>query len=108
SRPEKTALVLCAITALLWMLRADIAMGSVRIPGWAGLFPNAKMINDATVAMAMAVIAFLLPVGDGKRLLDWTEFKRIPWDVLILFGGGVALAEVLESSGFSKWAGARL
>jgi sodium-dependent dicarboxylate transporter 2/3/5 len=108
SRPEKTALVLCAITALLWMFRADIAMGKMHIPGWAGLFPDAKMINDATVAIAMAAAAFLLPVGDGKRLLDWSEFKRIPWDVLILFGGGFALAEMLEASGFSKWAGARL
>ena len=108
SRPETTALVLCAITALLWMFRADITLGSLHIPGWAGLFPNAKMINDATVAVAMAVIAFLLPVGGAHRLLDWAEFKKIPWDVLILFGGGFALAEMLEASGFSKWAGARL
>jgi sodium-dependent dicarboxylate transporter 2/3/5 len=99
SRAEKTALVVCSITAALWMSRS---------PGWSSLFPDAKMINDATVAIAMAAIAFLLPVGDGKRLLDWSEFKRIPWDVLILFGGGFALAEMLESSGFSKWAGARL
>ncbi|HKO56682.1 MAG TPA: SLC13 family permease, partial [Thermoanaerobaculia bacterium] len=40
--------------------------------------------------------------------LEWEEFKRIPWDVLILFGGGFALAEALETSGFSKWAGAEL
>jgi len=108
TRAEKTALVLCAITALLWMFRADIAMGRVHIPGWSDLFPSSKMINDATVAVLMAFVAFLLPVGKGERLLDWAEFKRIPWDVLILFGGGFALAEVLESSGFSKWAGARL
>jgi len=108
SRPEKTALALCLITALLWMLRADIDMGSVHIPGWSSLFPNAKMINDATVAIAMAALAFLLPVGGNHRLLDWAEFKRVPWDVLILFGGGFALAEMLEASGFSKFAGARL
>jgi sodium-dependent dicarboxylate transporter 2/3/5 len=99
SRAEKTALVLCSITALLWMFRS---------PGWSSLFPNGKLINDATVAVLMAAIAFLIPVGDDQRLLDWSEFKRIPWDVLILFGGGFALAEVLESSGFSKWAGAEL
>jgi len=99
SRAEKTALVVCGITAALWMSRS---------PGWSSFFPDAKMINDATVAVLMAAIAFLLPVGDGKRLLDWSEFKRIPWDVLILFGGGFALAEMLEASGFSKWAGARL
>jgi sodium-dependent dicarboxylate transporter 2/3/5 len=110
SRGETTALLLCAATALLWMFRADIPIGATTIPGWASLFPQAKMINDATVAVAMALLAFLLPVGGaaGTRLLGWEEFKRIPWDVLILFGGGFALADALEQSGFSKWAGARL
>ncbi len=99
SRGENTALMLCLATALLWMFRS---------PGWASLLPNPKMANDATVAIAMALIAFLLPVGNEQRLLGWEEFKRIPWDVLILFGGGFALADALEQSGFSKWAGARL
>jgi sodium-dependent dicarboxylate transporter 2/3/5 len=108
SRAEKTALILCCATALLWIFRADINLGSLKIPGWASLFPAAKMINDATVAVAMAFLAFLLPVGEGQRLLDWSEFKTIPWDVLILFGGGFALADALEASGFSKWAGAQL
>jgi solute carrier family 13 (sodium-dependent dicarboxylate transporter), member 2/3/5 len=108
TRAEKTALVLCAATALLWMFRADIDLGGTIVPGWSGLFPAAKQINDATVAVAMALLAFLIPVGGDKRLLEWEQFKRIPWDVLILFGGGFALADALESSGFSKWAGARL
>ncbi|HEX6084134.1 MAG TPA: SLC13 family permease [Thermoanaerobaculia bacterium] len=99
SRGEKTALILCITTALLWMFRS---------PGWSSLLPNGKMINDATVAIAMSLIAFLLPVSKEQRLLGWEEFKRIPWDVLILFGGGFALADALEQSGFSKWAGARL
>jgi sodium-dependent dicarboxylate transporter 2/3/5 len=108
TRAEKTTLALCAATALLWMFRADIAFGATKLPGWSHLFPDAKMVGDATVAMAMAILAFLLPAGGGKRLLEWEEFKRIPWDVLILFGGGFALADALETSGFSKWAGARL
>jgi sodium-dependent dicarboxylate transporter 2/3/5 len=108
SRGETSALLLCAATALLWMFRADIHVGATTIPGWAGLFPSAKMINDATVAVAMAFLAFLLPGTKERRLLGWEEFKRIPWDVLILFGGGFALADALEQSGFSKWAGARL
>jgi sodium-dependent dicarboxylate transporter 2/3/5 len=108
SRAEITALALCLTTALLWVFRADINLGTFKLPGWASLFPTAKMIGDATVAILMAFIAFLLPVGDGKRLLDWAEFKRIPWDVLILFGGGFALADALEASGFSKWAGGEL
>lgn len=98
SRGEKTALALCVATALLWISR----------PAWADLFPAGKMINDATVAIAMALLAFLLPGSNDERLLSFDEFKRIPWDVLILFGGGFALADALEASGFSKWAGARL
>lgn len=108
SRAEKTTLALCITTALLWIFRADIVLGAFTIPGWAGLFPAAKMINDATVAVAMALLAFALPGAGDQRLLGWDEFKRIPWDVLILFGGGFALADALESSGFSRWAGARL
>lgn len=108
SRGEKTALLLCGATALLWMFRADISLGATRIAGWANLFPAGKMINDATVAIAMAILAFLLPASKEQRLLGWEELKRIPWDVLILFGGGFALADALETSGFSKWAGARL
>ena len=109
SRAQKSAVALCTATALLWMFRADIVLGSITVPGWSRLFANAKMINDTTVAMAMSLLAFLLPVGnEHERLLDWSEFKRIPWDVLILFGGGFALADALEASGFSKWAGAEL
>jgi len=108
SRGEKTALALCAATALLWIFRADISLGATTIPGWANLFPSGGKINDATVAIAMALLAFLLPATKDDRLLSFAEFKRIPWDVLILFGGGFALADALEGSGFSKWAGARL
>lgn len=108
SRAEMMTLILCAATALLWIFRADIRIGVTTIPGWANFFPNAKMINDATVAIAMASLAFVLPAGGGKRLLAWEEFSGVPWDVLILFGGGFALADALEASGFSKWAGARL
>jgi solute carrier family 13 (sodium-dependent dicarboxylate transporter), member 2/3/5 len=97
-RGEKIALALCVTTALLWITRS----------WWADLFPTGKMINDATIAIAMALLAFLLPAGKDERLLSFEEFKRIPWDVLILFGGGFALADALETSGFSKWAGARL
>ena len=108
TRPEKTALVLCCATALLWVFRADIDLGAMHVPGWSSLFPNAKAINDATVAVIMAFLAFLIPVSKEQRLLEWEEFSRVPWDVLILFGGGFALADTLESSGFSKWAGAEL
>jgi sodium-dependent dicarboxylate transporter 2/3/5 len=108
TRPEKTAVILCAATAILWITRADVTIGGTHIPGWANLFPQARAISDATVAVAMAALAFVITVGGNQRLLGWEAFKKVPWDVLILFGGGFALAEALELSGFSKWAGERM
>ncbi len=109
SRAEKITIALFTTTALLWIFRADIVLGdSLRIPGWSNLFPTPRSIHDATVAIAMAVVAFLLPAGGGRRLLDWSDFQKVPWDVLILFGGGFALADSMESSGFAKWTGAQL
>jgi sodium-dependent dicarboxylate transporter 2/3/5 len=109
TRPEKLTIALFTATALLWMFRADIVIGAnFRLPGWASLFPAAKAINDSTVALVMAFVGFLLPIGGGKRLIGWDEFRRAPWEILILFGGGYALADALEASGFSKWCGERL
>lgn len=108
TRGEVTALALCTATALLWIFRADITAGSLHIPGWANLFAKPKAIGDATVAVGMAFLAFLIPVSKHERLLGWEEFRKVPWDVLILFGGGFALADALEASGFSQWAGTKL
>lgn len=108
TRAEKTAVAVCVATALLWVTRADVTIGDFHLLGWANLFPNGRAISDATVAVMMAALTFIIPVGGGQKLLAWSEFKRVPWDVLILFGGGFALAEALEISGFSKWAGARM
>jgi len=108
SRGERATAILFFVTALLWIFRADILMGSFRIPGWSNILPNPKAANDATVAIGMAFLAFLIPVGGGRRLLEWEQFRKLPWDVLILFGGGFALADSLEATGFSKWAGAQL
>lgn len=109
TRGQLLTTVVFVITALLWIFRSDINLGTWgTIPGWSSLFPNPRAINDAVVAIAMAFIAFLIPVGGGKRLVEWSEFRQVPWDILILFGGGFALAEALEASGFSKWAGVQL
>jgi sodium-dependent dicarboxylate transporter 2/3/5 len=109
TRAEKTTIALFVTTALLWMFRGDIVIGAnFRLPGWSNLFPVAKSINDSTVALVMSAVGFMLPVGKGQRLIGWNEFRRAPWEILILFGGGFALADALEASGFAKWCGESL
>ncbi len=64
-------------------------------------------IDDAGIAMAVALLLFLLPAGAarGVRLLDWDSAVRLPWGVLLLFGGGLALSAQFGSSGLTEWIG---
>jgi len=109
TRAELSTIVLFVTTAFLWIFRADIEIGrALTIPGWSNLFPAPKAVSDTTVAIVMSMVAFIIPIGGGRRLLDWADFRRVPWDILILFGGGFALADAMEKSGLAKWAGAQL
>ncbi|GAB5486994.1 MAG: DASS family sodium-coupled anion symporter [Parasphingorhabdus sp.] len=81
-----------------WVLRKPIA-GALGIEG----------LSDAGVAMAAALLAFVIPSGtDRHALVTWTDTKRLPWGVLILFGGGLSLAAALSSSGLTLWLGQQL
>lgn len=95
---EIRTLTVFVITALLWITR--------RAPfgGWSELLglPGA---NDASVAMLAVVTMFLVPNGRGAKLLDWETAGSIPWGVLILFGGGVAIAAGFAQSGLSALVG---
>jgi len=91
-----------------WIFRADLDFGFVRIPGW-GNWLELGRIGDAGVAVFGALLLFILPNGDVKqpdRLLDASWTRRIPWEVLLLFGGGFALAECVHVSGFAQHVGA--
>ncbi|GAA1181012.1 DASS family sodium-coupled anion symporter [Ornithinimicrobium humiphilum] len=64
-------------------------------------------IDDAGIAMTIAILLFLLPAGAarGVRLLDWNSAVALPWGVLLLFGGGLALSAQFGSSGLTEWIG---
>ena len=97
------------LVAALWLTRQGADFGAFRIPGWQVLVPErvSETISDATVAMLGVILLFTLP-GDGKRtgaLLDWEDCVRIPWGILLLLGGGFALAQAFQSSGLSAAVG---
>ncbi|MBO3086983.1 SLC13 family permease [Cellulomonas dongxiuzhuiae] len=66
-------------------------------------------VTDEVVAILVAFLLFLLPSGEdcGGRLLDWSDTRELPWGILLLFGGGLALASQITSSGLSRWIGER-
>ncbi len=67
-----------------------------------------KEVTDATVAIVCAVALFVVPSGQGEPLLTWRESGRTPWHILLLFGGGFALAGGFEQTGLSRWLGEQL
>ena len=109
SSEEKAISIIFLTTALLWIFRSDILLGFITIPGWSNLLPTAGFINDGTVAISMAFILFLIPSKSGKRaLLDQTAFSKVPWGIILLFGGGFALAKGFSSTGLSDFIGDQL
>jgi len=108
--PEKRVLIVFATTALLWMFRRPLELGALTLPGWSSLLPEPTMVGDSTVAIAMALVLFMLPAGDGsrERLLTWEAAVKLPWGVIVLLGGGFALAEAIRVSGLAQWIGAAL
>ena len=96
SRHERRVLVVFLLTAVAWVTRAQ------PFGGWSGLV-GLDTVGDDTVALAAAAILFMVPTGEvkGERLLDWETASRIPWGLLILFGGGIAIAKAFGASGLS-------
>lgn len=104
SRGEKLTGLVFGLTALAWILRAEKEIGGVVIPGIQTYMP---FVRDSTIAMAAGVALFVLP-ADWKRgefCLDWKTAKRIPWGILVLFGGGLALAAAMDRTGLAAWIG---
>ena len=104
SRGEKITGAVFALTALAWVLRSEKDLGGVTIPGIETWIPA---IKDSTIAMGAAALLFVLPAdwASGEFALDWRTARRIPWDVLVLFGGGLSLAVGMEHSGLASWIG---
>jgi sodium-dependent dicarboxylate transporter 2/3/5 len=104
SRGEKVVAIVFALTAFSWVMRTPKALGIFTIPGITTFAPG---VLDSTIAIAAALALFMIPVDwrKGVFAMDWEHARRIPWGVLILFGGGLSLARAMETSGLATWIG---
>jgi solute carrier family 13 (sodium-dependent dicarboxylate transporter), member 2/3/5 len=110
SYPERVVGVVFTMLALLWIFRSDLDFGNLVIPGWGGMLTYGHMLNDGSLAIFMAIILFIIPskTGKGIPILDWKTASGLPWHILLLFGGGFALASGFKESGLSAWFGEQL
>ena len=96
--PEKRVLIIFCLTAFSWISRE----GLQNIPGLENL-------SDHVIAVIASVSLFLIPNGiKNEKLMDWDTAKNVPWNLLILFGGGLSLANAVSFSGLSVWLGGNL
>jgi sodium-dependent dicarboxylate transporter 2/3/5 len=107
ARGEKIVMTVWILTALGWIFSDDLALGAFTIPGWTRILPQPKWVNHGTIAITGAVVLFVTPVNlrKGEFALDWEWARRIPWEVLLLFGGGLAMADAFRSTGLVEWIG---
>lgn len=92
------------MVAIIFLLAA---FSWVFVPILLDVTGSALNISDSLIAMIAAALLFLIPtdVKNGKRLLDWKTANDLPWDVLLLFGGGLSLSAMFSKLGLSLWIG---
>jgi sodium-dependent dicarboxylate transporter 2/3/5 len=106
---ELATLSVFIATAIAWLARERKEFGDLVMPGIVDIAPR---VTDATIGILGALLLFVVPTRDqdGTRrpLLTWDEARVIPWDVLLLFGGGLSLAAAMESTGLARWLGEQM
>ncbi|OYU83766.1 MAG: sodium:dicarboxylate symporter [Flavobacterium sp. BFFFF2] len=110
SYEQKVVLTVFFAFAVLMIFRANIDIGSFQIPGWSALFPHSDYIIDAVVAAFISIILFIIPskVNPKKTIMDWETASKIPWGIILLFGGGFALEKGFEVSGLTYWIASKI
>ncbi len=95
---EKTVLVVFSLTALCWITRSFFLERF--IPG----------IDDTIIAVAAGLLLFMLPArrGSGRAIVNWDEAVQLPWGILLLFGGGLAIAQGFKTTGLAEWMAGQL
>lgn len=102
--PERRTLLVFGVMAFFWVFRGAFIQDLTVF----GVQPFAGL-SDALIAVAGGIAMFLVPSGcsreRGTMLLDWDTAVKLPWDVLLLFGGGLSLAAAITATGFGPWLG---
>ncbi|MFT6779737.1 MAG: sodium-dependent dicarboxylate transporter 2/3/5 [Paraglaciecola sp.] len=96
---EKRVATIFALVVIFWMVRRPLST-----------LLDIDFLSDTGIVMTAALLLFLLPSGDQKQpqIMIWHDVNRLPWGVLILFGGGLSLAAAVSSSGLAAWLGSSL
>ncbi len=104
---ERFVLAIFGLAAFSWIFRTPKTIGDLRIPGLTDLVPG---LSDPAIAIAAALLLFVIPLPRSRypTALDWESARKVPWGILLLFGGGLALAAAFVASGLSDWIGGRL
>jgi sodium-dependent dicarboxylate transporter 2/3/5 len=97
--PERRVAAIFVSVILCWMFRGPVTQ-------WLGV----TGVSDAGIVMTAAVLLFMMPSGNvaQPQLMTWHDASRLPWGVLILFGGGLSLAAAVSDSGLALWLGESL
>ncbi|MET2984468.1 SLC13 family permease [Aureibaculum conchae] len=97
SYEEKVVAFVFALTAFCWITRSFLLQK---------ILPQ---LDDTIIAIAFAIVLFLIPSKDKKdKLVKWNEAVKLPWGIIVLFGGGMALAKGFEVSGLAFWLGSQM
>ena len=94
---EKYTAIVFSLTALGWIFRKQLGF----------LFPDPKLVTDATIAMVGALVLFAIPISLKKNefVMNWHWAAKMPWGVLILFGGGLSMAAGFKTTKLADWIG---
>jgi len=92
SSNEKRVLIVFVLTAFAWMTRSFL------------FSPIIPAIDDTLIALIAGILLFVIPSSEEKGgVLEWDDAKKIPWGILLLFGGGLAIAQGFKDTGLAKW-----
>jgi len=112
SAPEARVAILFSCVAILWMGQAYLWNPLLAWISEAAGLPMTLAVSNTQIAFMGAVAAFLIPAGGaegkGRMLMDWEATARLPWNVVILFGGGLSLAAALSATGLAAWLGGQM